>query len=70
MILRQINPPELEATPCAQLSPDGKRMLCVRYRERGRSSALAVLDLSSGQEETLVDSSAARWMFGAEGLRP
>jgi Tol biopolymer transport system component len=43
-------------------------MLCVRYREGGSSSALVVLDLSSGQEATLVDSSAAGWTFGSEGV--
>ena len=43
-------------------------MLCVRYPEGGRSSALAVLDLSSGREESLVDGSAAGWTFGSEGF--
>ena len=67
-VLRQLKFPGLEATPFAQLSPDGKRMLCVRYREGGRHSALAALDLSSGQEETLIDGSAAGWTFGSEGF--
>ncbi len=54
MVLRELGRPELEATPFAQLSPDGQRVLYVRPPGAGRPADLTALDLSSGREETVV----------------
>jgi Tol biopolymer transport system component len=54
IVLRQLKQPDLERTPFAQLSHDGRRMLYVRSAGAGRPADLAALDLSSGREETVV----------------
>jgi Tol biopolymer transport system component len=63
IVLRQLEFRGLDETPFAQLSPDGKRILCVRAGKGGGSSVLFVLDLPSGREEALIDG----WAPGAEG---
>jgi Tol biopolymer transport system component len=55
IVFRQLRFPGLEETPSAQLSPDGEKMLHVCLKEAESSSALCVLDLSSGREQPLVD---------------
>jgi len=54
IVLRQVKLPGLEGTPYAQLSADGRRVLCVRPQGAGRPADLSALDLSSGREETVV----------------
>ena len=61
VVFRQVRFDGAERTPFAQLSPDGKKMLYVRLKEEGPPFTLSIIDLSSGQEQRLVDN------FGAEG---
>jgi Tol biopolymer transport system component len=54
MAMRQIEFPQLERTPYAQLSPDGQKLLYVLPQRTERPADLLARDLSSGRDETVV----------------